>query len=203
MRQRVENTMTNYNAASAQYFEMILSKRKEAFCDSACGFLLLDGLLQKNKIDRSALIIKVDKQNRPRISDENLDFSISHSEGCALCALAVGNGAESVSVGCDVQHVRNYSQEKMVELSRAFMNESELSEFERGYDPNAFFNAWTHREAYVKRAGADIFDALKNADLSGEYFLDGDITVCGERYRYSINRPALSEEELAEIEENK
>ncbi len=203
MRQRVENIMTNYNAASAQYFEMILSKRKEAFCDSACGFLLLDGLLQKNKIDRSALIITVDKQNRPRISDENLDFSVSHSEGCALCALAVGNGAEIVSVGCDVQHERNYSREKMAELSRAFMNESELSEFERGCDPNAFFTAWTHREAYVKRAGADIFDALKSADLSGEFFLDGEISVCGEKYRYSINRPALSEEELAEIEENK
>lgn len=204
MRQRVESAMENYGAGSVDYFQTIFAKRNEAFCDSACGFLLLDGLLQKNKIDRAELVITVDERNRPHVSAENLDFSISHSEGCALCALAMGNGTEDVTIGCDVQRERDYSQEKMRELSRAFMNEKELSDFERsGFDADRFFTAWTHREAYVKRAGSDIFDALKTADLSGEYFLDGVIYVCGEKYRYSINRPQLTEEELAEIEENR
>lgn len=204
MRQRVESAMDFYSAECVDYFQMILSKRKEAFCDSACGFLLLDGLLQKNKINRSELVIKVDKRNRPHFSADNLDFSISHSEGCALCALAIGNGTEDIRIGCDVQRERDYSKEKMIELSRAFMNEKELSDFEKsGFNPDSFFTAWTHRESYVKRAGSDIFDALKSADLSGEYFLDGVIYVCGEKYRYSINRPQLTEEELAEIEENR
>ncbi|MBP1563599.1 MAG: 4'-phosphopantetheinyl transferase superfamily protein [Oscillospiraceae bacterium] len=204
MRQRVESAMDFYSAECVDYFQMILSKRKEAFCDSACGFLLLDGLLQKNKINRSELVITVDKRNRPHFSADNLDFSISHSEGCALCALAIGNGTEDIRIGCDVQRERDYSKEKMIELSRAFMNEKELSDFEKsGFNPDRFFTAWTHRESYVKRAGSDIFDALKSADLSGEYFLDGVIYVCGEKYRYSINRPQLTEEELAEIEENR
>ncbi len=204
MRMRVENAMENYGAQSVDYFQMILAKRKEAFCDSACGFLLLDGLLQKNKIDRSGLVITVDERNRPHVSADNLDFSISHSEGCALCALAMGNSSEDVTIGCDVQRVRDYSQEKMQELSRAFMNEKELRDFEKSrFNPDLFFTAWTHREAYVKRAGSDIFDALKAADLSGELFLDGVIFVCGEKYRYSINRPQLSVDELAEIEENR
>ena len=204
MRQRVESAMENYGAGSVDYFQTIFAKRKEAFCDSACGFLLLDGLLQKNKIDRAELVITVDERNRPHVSAENLDFSISHSEGCALCALAIGNGTENVTIGCDVQRERDYSQEKMRELSRAFMNEKELRDFEKsGFDPDRFFTAWTHRESYVKRAGSDIFDALKSADLSDEYFLDGVIYVCGEKYRYSINRPKLTEEELAEIEENR
>ena len=60
MRARVESAMTNYSEASAPYFRLILSKRKEAFCDSACGFLLLDALLQKNKIDRADIVIAVD-----------------------------------------------------------------------------------------------------------------------------------------------
>lgn len=204
MRQRVESAMEYYGAGSVDYFQTIFAKRKEAFCDSACGFLLLDSLLQKNKIDRAGLVITVDKRNRPRVSAENLDFSISHSEGCALCALAIGNGTEDVTIGCDVQRVRDYSKDKMIELSRAFMNEKELSDFEKsGFEPERFFTAWTHREAYVKRAGSDIFDALKTADLSGELFLDGAIFVCGEKYRYSINRPRLTEEELAENEENR
>lgn len=199
---RVESAMTNYSDASAPYFQQILAKRKEAFCDSACGFLLLDALLQKNKIDRSELVITVDKRNRPHISAENLDFSVSHSEGCAVCALAVGNGDEDVTIGCDVQRMRDYSREKMAELSRAFMNERELAQFEKNdFDSDDFFTAWTHRESYVKRAGADIFEALRNVELDGEYFIDGVIHACGEKYRYSINRPRLSEEEIAEIEE--
>ena len=72
MRQRVESAMENYSAASVDYFQMIMAKRKEAFCDSACGFLLLDGLLQKNKIDRAELVIMVDERNRPHVSAENL-----------------------------------------------------------------------------------------------------------------------------------
>lgn len=199
---RVESAMTNYSDASVPYFQQILAKRKEAFCDSACGFLLLDALLQKNKIDRSELVITVDKRNRPHISAENLDFSVSHSEGCAVCALAVGNGDEDVTIGCDVQRMRDYSREKMAELSRAFMNERELAQFEKNdFDSDDFFTAWTHRESYVKRAGADIFEALRNVELDGEYFIDGVIHACGEKYRYSINRPRLSEEEIAEIEE--
>ncbi len=204
MRQRVERAMEYYGAGSVDYFQTIFSKRKEAFCDSACGFLLLDSLLQKNKIDRAELVITVDERNRPHVSADNLDFSISHSEGCALCALAIGKDGEKVTIGCDVQRERDYSKDKMIELSRAFMNEKELSEFEKsGFNPDSFFTAWTHRESYVKRAGSDIFDALKSADLSGELFLDGAIFVCGEKYRYSINRPMLSEEERAEIEENR
>lgn len=199
---RVESAMTNYSDTSAPYFQQILAKRKEAFCDSACGFLLLDALLQKNKIDRSELVITVDKRNRPHISAENLDFSVSHSEGCAVCALAVGNGDEDVTIGCDVQRMRDYSREKMAELSRAFMNERELAQFEKNdFDSDDFFTAWTHRESYVKRAGADIFEALRNVELDGEYFIDGVIHACGEKYRYSINRPRLSAEEIAEIEE--
>ena len=199
---RVEGAMTNYSEASAPYFQQILAKRKEAFCDSACGFLLLDALLQKNKIDRSELVITVDKRNRPHISAENLDFSVSHSEGCAVCALAIGNGDEDVTIGCDVQRMRDYSREKMAELSRAFMNERELAQFEKNdFDSDDFFAAWTHRESYVKRAGADIFEALRNVELDGEYFIDGVIHACGEKYRYSINRPRLSDEEIAEIEE--
>ena len=202
MRARVESAMTNYSEASAPYFQLILSKRKEAFCDSACGFLLLDALLQKNKIDRSDIVIAVDKRNRPHISAENIDFSVSHSEGCALCALAVGNGDEDVTIGCDVQRMRGYSRDKLAELSRAFMTERELAQFENdNFDSDDFFTAWTHRESYVKRAGADIFEALRNVELDGEYFIDGVIHACGEKYRYSINRPRLSDEEIAEIEE--
>lgn len=194
LRQRVEELREFYDPQCAAYFEQILSKRKEAFCDSASAFMLLDSLLQKNKIDRYKTAILLDDFGRPYIDDPGLDFSVSHSEGCAICVLAMG---EDAAVGCDVQRARLYSDEKLTELAAAFMTADEFSEFSKTAEKSVFFfTKWTRREAYVKRVGSDIFDNLKTADLSGEYFRDGVITACGERYYFSINTlpPEISDD---------
>lgn len=185
LRSRIEDLRVFYDPRCVDYFEDILMRRAGAFCDSASGFLLLDSLLQKNRINRLETAILLDPNGRPYIDNEELDFSVSHSGGCALCVLAVGEGA---SVGCDVQHARGYSEEKLVALAKTFMRDAELREFEDSSDrAAAFFTAWTRREAYVKRVGSDIFDNLKTADLSGEYFKEGIIYAFGERFFYSVN----------------
>lgn len=185
MRSRIEELREFYSPQCAAYFEQIQSKRKGAFCDSASAFMLLDSLLQKNGIDRYETAILLDDFGRPYIDDPALDFSVSHSEGCAICVLAMGEGA---AVGCDVQRMRRYPDERLAELAGTFMTAAELAEFEKAEDkPTFFFSKWTRREAYVKRVGSDIFDNLKTADLGGEYFRDGIITACGERYFFSIN----------------
>lgn len=187
---RVESAAAFYGDGCGGYFNDIMLKRGGAFCDSACGFLLLDSLLQKNKIDRSELAITLDVNGRPRTNRGDLDFSVSHSEGCAMCVIEIGEGA---NIGVDVQRERPYSAEKMDELARTFMTERELAEF-RGSEHKAsdFFTAWTRREAYVKRIGADIFDNLKCGEIAGESFREGIITACGRRYYYSINaRPEV------------
>lgn len=196
LRVRIENARTFYNVGCAEYFEDMLSKRGGAFCDSACGFLLLDSLLQKHRVSRAELVITLDANGRPRTNFSDLDLSISHSEGCAVCVVELGEGA---NIGCDVQRERPYSAEKIDELARAFMTEEELSRFGGSENKHAeLFTAWTRREAYVKRIGSDIFDNLK-CDLSAESFRDGVITACGRRYYYSINaRPeVLFPEELS------
>lgn len=112
-RTRVENARTFYNSGCAGYFEDMLSKRNDSFFDSACGFLLLDSLLQKNRISRAELIITLDGQGRPRTNLSGLDFSISHSEGCAVCVVEIGEGA---NVGVDVQRERPYSPKRQMSL---------------------------------------------------------------------------------------
>lgn len=185
LRSRIESAAANYGEGSRGYFEDILSKRGGAFCDSACGFLLLDSLLQKHRINRAELVITLDGRGRPHTNRSDLDFSISHSEGCAACVVEIGEGAK---IGVDVQRERPYTAEKMDELAKAFMSDGELADFRSSeHKPAEFFTAWTRRESYVKRIGSDIFDNLKCADLSAESFRDGVITACGRRYYYSIN----------------
>lgn len=193
LRTRIEELRIFYDTRCVDYFEDILKRRGGAFCDSASGFLLLDSLLQKNKINRLETAILLDANGRPYIDDSQLDFSVSHSDGCALCVLAMGEGA---SVGCDVQHARDYSEEKLKALAKTFMRDNELCAFEDSSDKAAdFFTAWTRREAYVKRVGSDIFDNLKTADLRSEYFKEGVIYSCGERFFYSVNTLPPDEEE--------
>lgn len=223
LRTRVENARTFYAEDCTAYFNDILNKRGKAFADSACGFLLLDSLLQKHKINRSELVITLDKNGRPRTNSNELDFSVSHSEGCAMCVVAVGEGA---NVGVDVQRERPYSLEKMTELARAFMNDEEFKVFSEPIASGKampmmtcdkdmedfiqknkeFYTAWTRRESYTKRIGSDIFDNLKTAKIDGEHYLDGMINACGERYYYSICAPreAFAEENPQEnaAEEN-
>ena len=219
LRPRIENARTFYAEGCAAYFNDILSKRGKAFADSACGFLLLDSLLQKHKINRSELEIFLDKNGRPRTNFGDLDFSISHSEGCAMCVVAVGEGA---NVGVDIQRERPYSFEKMLELARTFMNDEEfkafgdtstvgkampISSFAGGMETFArknreFYTAWTRRESYTKRIGSDIFDNLKTAKIDGEFYRDGVITACGERYYYSICAPREAFAEDEDVEEN-
>lgn len=212
IRSRVESLRSSYPEACGAYFDDIFSRRGKAFADSACGFLLLDSLLQKHRIDRAELVISVDEKGRPHTNRLDLDFSVSHSEGCAMCAVAIG---EAANVGVDVQHERPYSLEKMTELARTFMTAEELSEFSEpiaagratpmlsadreiedfNHRNRQFYTAWTRREAYAKRVGSDIFDNLKTANIANEHFRDGIISSCGERYYYSICAP---EEAFAE-----
>ncbi len=188
LRQRIESLRQAYSPDCEDYFNEIMRRRGAAFCDSASGFLLLDSLLQANKIDRAAVPIILGSDSRPHIASSCLDFSVSHSEGCAFCALAVG---ENANIGCDVQRVRDYSPEQLDKLAGTFMNKRELENFVKSPDKTTdFFRAWTRRESYVKRVGSDIFDNLSCADISGELYRDGVIFACGRRYFYSINYPA-------------
>lgn len=219
VRARIEASRSLYSEGCRAYFDDILGRRGKVFADSACGFLLLDSLLQKHKIDRAELSITLGKDGRPRTNRADVDFSVSHSEGCAMCVVAIGEGA---NVGVDVQRERPYSLEKMVELARTFMNEEEFAVFSKpitrksipmnSYDKDMedfiqknreFYTAWTRRESYTKRIGSDIFDNLKTARIDGEHYRDGVISACGERYYYSICAPssAFAEEVQTEVSE--
>ena len=76
--------------------EAALRERLENIAGSyspACGFLLLDNLLLKNRINRADLII-ADGGNPRIINRSDIAFGIAAAESCVMCCLAVGEGAE-------------------------------------------------------------------------------------------------------------
>lgn len=198
LRKRVENAIVFY-APSDGYFLPLLAKSGKAFERSANGFLLLDGLLQKNKINRAELTLTREESGRPCfVGNSRLDFSISHSGECVMCVLAMG---ENATVGADVQREKRYPDDKLSELAMAFMDEEEMAAFYYAMDkPRELYTAWTHLEAYLKRMGQSVFTDLRQVKLHGEYFIDGTIKLCGKRFFYSIN--TIQQEEIpAEGEE--
>ena len=168
---RVEAARAEYSSVCSEYFDYLVSKagktgvHGDRFEESACGFLLLDNLLKKNGIDR-----------------RDIDFSISHSEGAALCCLAIGADA---SVGADIQHARETDPQRIEELAKTFMQQRELHmlQISSAADrKNMFYHEWTRRESYFKRCGQD------DLPMSG-IFREGIIRACGGEYYYCISLP--------------
>ena len=175
---------------SGDYFDYISGKYgKPTFTQSACGFILLDNLLKKNGVDRRSLEIVRNPSGRPCvINRQDVDISVSHSEGAALVCLALGPDAE---VGVDIQRVRNYTNEHMERLARSFMDEAELTGFLISKDRERYFyTAWTRREALYKRSGSyhGLNGKPETIRIHGE-FITGTITACGNLYYYSISLP--------------
>lgn len=199
LRERVDAASKCYAPESA-YFDELFAKNGAAFEESACAFLLLDSMVQSRRTDRSTIKLLRTEKGRPYAEGAGLDFSLSHSDGCAFCALATGADAAIGTVGADIQRERDYSDERMSELAMAFMTEEELAAFYYTSDKRAeFFTAWTRREAHAKRIGEDILDHIGGDGLGAEDFRDGVITCCGAKYYYCIDTAA---EEPAADEEN-
>lgn len=186
LRERAENAMVYYSSESS-YFDGLFEKEGRAFCESACGFLLLDGLLQKHNVRRAELILLRGDNGRPYAVNAGLDFSISHSESCAMCAVALGEGVSAGMIGCDVQHDTGWPEERMLALSEQFMDEEEHAAFYYAADKSKeFHTVWARREAYIKRIGGSVVEDIHNVPR-GEKFTDGVIVLTGEKYYYSIN----------------
>ncbi len=190
LRSRIQAVMPQYSNMCGEYFDYLLAKggrSGRAFLESACAFLLLDNLLIKNGVERSGIVIARSSEGRPCVINRNdIDFSVSHSEGAAFCCLALG---ENASVGADIQHVRNYSREYLERLARTFMSKSQLDEFLICSDKtDYFYTAWTQREAEYKRCG--VYPGLtveKDGGPAQGGLSTGVITACAGRYYYSIS----------------
>jgi phosphopantetheinyl transferase len=92
----------------------------------------------------------------------DLRFSLSHTEGAALVALAWGR-----EVGIDVE--RHRPLEDLEGMARTVMSPGELADwlpFSGASRGRAFYHVWTRKESYLKAIGLGLFRDLQGVTVS-------------------------------------
>jgi 4'-phosphopantetheinyl transferase len=103
---------------------------------------------------------------RPEMSNGRLHFNLAHSEDIAVLGIT-----RAGQVGVDVERVRPLPD--FDELVKQFFSPRESEEFLKLSEvekPEAFFNLWTRKEAWLKATGEGIAHSLHLVEVS---FLPG------------------------------
>jgi len=92
----------------------------------------------------------------------SIAFNVSHSED--LCVLAV---SRIQPLGIDVERIRgDFGGEEVAQANFAPAEFRELLSLPADIRPQAFFNCWTRKEAYVKALGAGLQIPLDSFEVS-------------------------------------
>jgi 4'-phosphopantetheinyl transferase len=106
------------------------------------------------------------KHGKPRLvsanGSEKLSFNLSHSDGLALFAVASGR-----KIGIDVECIRtDFEYDQIAAQFFSPLEYSALKNLPEHMKPEAFFNCWTRKEAYIKARGDGLSHALDQFDVS-------------------------------------
>ncbi len=104
-------------------------------------------------IDPAGLQFEYGEHGKPALSEHsNPSFNLSHSETVGLVAVTA-----DLRIGIDVEHRRDGRD--FSGLAHRFFSTDESAEFERLSEadwPEAFYRAWTRKEAYLKALGTGL-----------------------------------------------
>jgi 4'-phosphopantetheinyl transferase len=128
--------------------------------------VLRAGLGRLLRVDPSSLEFGYGPNGKPYLSTPTaarlLRFNLSHSDGLAVFACALGR-----EVGVDVERVRD--QPELLELADCCFSSSEratLAAVPPSSQTRAFYRCWTRKEAYVKAVGCGLGAGLSDFDVA-------------------------------------
>jgi 4'-phosphopantetheinyl transferase len=118
---------------------------------------------RKLRVEPGSIVFSTGSFGKPRIDRApDFGFNLSHSGNMAVIAFASG-----CDVGVDVEQIRELSD--FDEIIQRYFSIAEIAEFrsvERGFRKEAFFSAWTRKEAYIKAKGEGLSIPLDSFSVS-------------------------------------
>ncbi len=98
----------------------------------------------------------------PTPGQASLSFNLSHSAGLALYAVTSGR-----EVGVDLERIcSNFDFERLAARFFSVQENAILRALPAALKPEAFFNCWTRKEAYIKARGKGLALPLNQFDVS-------------------------------------
>lgn len=116
-------------------------------------------------------IVKTDK-GRPYFKDlPTVDFSLSHTEDLAVCALQKCENGTQPRIGVDAEICTHFSDAKITSFSLRFFGKHEQQHIARAADPKAAFTEiFVRKEAYAKYCGNGLGAHLTETDTMAPNF---------------------------------
>jgi 4'-phosphopantetheinyl transferase len=141
-----------FGEKNAKHFEEI-SKRKNA-PESLFAYMMLAKMLGNAGCDPSTLTLNRSDMGKPYFEASVCKFSISHSEGYAVCALS-----DEGEIGVDIE-AKPITAEKAQNLAKRYFTENEIDRVM--HDADEFRKIWTEKEAKSKFFGISLAKILEN-----------------------------------------
>ena len=166
---------------------LVAGKKGRARIESLLGYGLLRELLGN---EFSPARLRKEANGRPYLEESTVDFSISHTEGMAVCA--VEKGVEAPRIGVDAETLRGRTRAETERIAARWFTEAERKKFSQTPSEETFLSIWTAKEAMAKFIGTGLcgigkletaVEPVRTPDgtpvvLSEERIGDTVLTVC-------------------------
>ena len=171
------------------------AKNLKTKCERLGATHLLEKMLWENHIQRPYVYSELSSGKPILLQPKNVEFSISHSDYLAVCAIS------DKPVGIDVERLRSYDENLVKRFFTKFDNEY-LNEQSLKDKAKKFTEMWTYKEAVSKMLDHPLVQVLQWIDFceysdcskgdkswtkQGFEFRDYYITLCYELEREQVS----------------
>lgn len=163
---KITTDISKYVNVDKRRLEKIKKSTNQLFIKEQLGSnLLLNDILENNYFkDINLLEYVYNESGKPYLKDDNLYFSLSHSNG--IVALTVSKE----EIGLDIELIKPIKES----VAKRIMNENEYciySSLDKNKKITYFYEVWTSKEAYVKKLGTTISFNPSNIEIDEDILI--------------------------------
>lgn len=163
---KLTTDISRYDNINNKRLEKIKKSTNLLFIKEQLGSnLLLNDILENNYFkDINLLEYVYNESGKPYLKDDNLYFSLSHSNG--IVALTVSKE----EIGLDIELIKPVKDS----VAKRIMNDREYniySSLDKNKKITYFYEVWTSKEAYVKKLGTTISLNPSNIEIDEDILI--------------------------------